>query len=256
MNEPLQVPTGDKSSRLWILVWAVLAGVGLVAGSLTVLFFYLRVPNGVEPASEIVQVGDGAVAAASAAQQAEATRGYSTTNVVSVLLGQEGPEDGIRHLAEERDGRTTIETVDGMPCRYLNRRKDQKGNGFLYFAIHPDFKMEDLKTARIEVEFRAVTGGYLRLQYDGMEGETHKPYKSAMPIDEKPVTLGTGTRFIRFQETNEWRTASFQVTDGVFMNSENGGADFRMEIFPPEIYVRRVSVTREGGKPLVPPPDR
>jgi hypothetical protein len=239
---------------MWILICAVVVGVGLVAGGVTALFFFLRVPNGEEPASEIVQVADGPVPAASAAQGAAATRDYRTTNVVRVLLGQEGPEDGIRHLAEERDGRTTIETVEGVPCRYLNRRPEQKGNGFLYFAIHPDFKLEELKTARIEIEYRAVTSGYLRLQYDGTEGETHKPYKSALPIDEKLVTLGTGTRFIRFQATNEWRTVSFQVTDGVFMNSENGGADFRMEIFPPEIYVRRVSVTREGGKPPVPQP--
>ena len=252
MNEPLPVPSADKSSRVWILVCAVVVGVGLVAAGVTALFFLLRVPQGDEAASEIVQVTDGPVPAASEVQAAATM----ATNVVSVLLGQEGPEDGIRHLAEERDGRTTIETVDGVPCRYLNRRKDQKGNGFLYFAIHPDFKLEELKTARIEVEFRAVTDGYLRLQYDGMEGDTHKRYKSAMPIDEKPVSVGTGTRFIRFQATNEWRTASFQVTDGVFMNSENGGADFRMEIFPPEIYVRRVSVAREGGKPPVPQPDR
>ena len=240
---------------MWIVVGAVVVGVALVAGGLTALFLYLRDPGG-EPASDIAQIGEGPVPAAGAAPGAAAMRDYSASNVVNVLLGQEEPDDGIRHLAEEPDGRTTIETVDGVPCRYLNRRAQGKGNGFLYFAIHPDFKREELKSARIEIEYRAVTGGYLRLQYDGMEGETHKRYKSAEPINETPVALGTGTRFVRFQGTNEWRTAGFQVTDGVFMNSENGGADFRMEMFPPEIYVRRVSVTREGSKPSVPQPVR
>jgi hypothetical protein len=29
------------------------------------------------------------------------------------------------------------------------------------------------------------------------------------------------------------------------MNSQRDGADFRLEVVPPEIYVRRVTVTRE-----------
>jgi len=35
------------------------------------------------------------------------------------------------------------------------------------------------------------------------------------------------------------------TTNAVFMNSQRDGADFRLEVVPPDIYVRRVTVTRE-----------
>ena len=40
-------------------------------------------------------------------------------------------------------------------------------------------------------------------------------------------------------------TAVAATTNAVFMNSQRDGADFRLEVVPPDIYVRRVTVTRE-----------
>jgi hypothetical protein len=182
------------------------------------------------------------------------TRDFSASNAVSILLGQETDEDGIKHLADEPDGRTTIETLDGVPCRYHNRKPDNKRFGYLYFAIHPDFKRDELKTAAIEIEYRVPSTSYIRLQYDGVEGDTHQRFKPVLPIGGE-VTPGTGTRYSPIRASNQWQTATFQVTDGVFMNSQNGGADFRLEILSPEIYVRRVSVSRLAVKPPAPQPN-
>ena len=44
------------------------------------------------------------------------------------------------------------------------------------------------------------------------------------------------------------QTVTFRVRDGLFENSENGNSDFRVEVSSPEIYVRRVSVTRESAE--------
>jgi hypothetical protein len=57
-------------------------------------------------------------------------KNFSASNSVSVLLGQESPDDGLIHLADERDGRTTIENLDGVPCRYLNRKVENKSVGY------------------------------------------------------------------------------------------------------------------------------
>lgn len=179
-------------------------------------------------------------------------RDYSTTNVVSVLLGQEDPDDGINHLAYEPDGRTVIETLDGVKCRYLNRKP--RSFGYLYFAIHPSFKREELKAVWIEVEYFVATPVVFRLQYDGMEGQTHKRYKSVVAEGGQVADMGGSVRFTRLRGSNAWQTAIFHIADGVFMNSQNGGADFRLEVTPPEIYLRRVSVTREDVKPAVPQP--
>jgi len=183
------------------------------------------------------------------------TRDYSTSNVVSILLGQESDEDGLRHVADEPDGRTTIETLDGVPCRYHNRKSANKTFGYVYFAIHPDFKRDELKAARIEIEYRVAVPTFIRLQYDGLEGETHKRYKAAPPSVARTATLGTGIRFAPVQGSNQWQTATFNVTDGVFMNSQNGGADFRLEVTPAEIYVRRVTVWRSTVQPAPPQPN-
>ena len=182
------------------------------------------------------------------------TRDYSASNVVSILLGQESDEDGLRHLADEADGRTTIETLDGVPCRYLNRKP--RSFGYLYFAIHPDFKRDELKAARIEIEYRVPTSALIRLQYDGTEGESHKRYKAAPPGLAETMSLGAGTRYTPIRASDQWQTVTFHVTDGVFMNSQNGGADFRLEVTPPEIYVRRVTVARQTVQPPMPETNR
>lgn len=172
---------------------------------------------------------------------------FSTSNVVSVLLGQESLDLGLAHLPEEPDGRTTIETVNGVPCRHLNRRPGGSSFGYVYFAIDPTFKTRELSAAQIEVEYLVDATGFLRLQYDAMEGETHRSYKSVVASGGDGVSPGNVVRFTHMAVTNAWQTATFRVTDAFFRNSQNGSADFRLEVTPPEIYVRRVTVTREDG---------
>jgi len=103
-----------------------------------------------------------------------------------------------------------------------------------------------------EVEYFVATPVVFRLQYDGMEGQTHKRYKSVVAEGGQVADMGGSVRFTRLRGSNTWQTATFHIVDGVFMNSENGGADFRLEVTPPEIYLRRVSVTREDVKLAVP----
>jgi hypothetical protein len=174
---------------------------------------------------------------------------FSTSNVVSTLLGKEGFDDGVVHLANERDGRTSVEDLDGVTCRYLNRRFEDRTHGYLYFALHPDFKCDELKAAWIEIEYFLPSPAFLRLQYDAMEGNVHRQYKGVMAREGEMATLGASARFTRVSGSNAWQIATFHIKDGAFMNSQNGGADFRLEVIPPEIYVRRVTVTREPIQP-------
>src|SRR2546422_7635110 len=63
------------------------------------------------------------------------TKQFSNTNQISVLLGEEKPEDGLRHLGDE--SHTTIQNLDGIPCAYMNRMNEGRMFGSLYFAINP-----------------------------------------------------------------------------------------------------------------------
>jgi hypothetical protein len=49
--------------------------------------------------------------------------------------------------------------------------------------------------------------------------------------------------------SGDWQTAEFHLTEPALLNSQHGGADFRLDVNPPEIYVRRVTLTREEAKP-------
>jgi hypothetical protein len=175
------------------------------------------------------------------------TKAFATSNQVSVLLGQEKPEeDGLRHLPDAGRARTSVQNVDGVPCRYLNRVTEGRYCGSLYFAINPSFKAEGLKHARVEIEYLAKPDVSVRLQFDGVEGDTHRMYLPVLPEGARVITIGTGADYGIIPTPGVWSVATFHLTNAVFLNSQRDGADFRMEVAPPEIYVRRVTMTRES----------
>ena len=118
--------------------------------------------------------------------------------------------------------------------------------GSLCFAIDPSFKRERLKNARVEIEYLAKKDTSFRLQFDGMEGDTHRMYQPVLPEGARVMRFGTGADYGTIPAPGIWRTAIFHLTNAIFMNSQRDGADFRLEVLPPEIYVRRVTVMREN----------
>jgi hypothetical protein len=115
----------------------------------------------------------------------------------------------------------------------------------LYFAISPGFKQAGLKDARVEVEYLTKTSTYFRLQYDAMDGESHRIYRPALPENTPVTKLGMGADYAISATTGTWSVATFHLRDALFANSQRDGADFRLEVIPSEIYVRRVTVVRE-----------
>jgi hypothetical protein len=158
---------------------------------------------------------------------------FSRTNVAAVVFnGNEADlELGLKHAAWERDGQTTPSTVDGVPCRRL--KLTEFDPGFVYFAIHPTFKNRSVKNVTIEVEFYDQGAGQLGLQYDA--SKTSRQPNAAYTYSKEIVSV-TDSRL--------WRTASFRVRKAAFQGAQNSGADFRLWVSPPDLYVRRVTVTR------------
>ena len=237
----LTEPVERASRRVFLIIVALV----VVAGVITL---WLCARDGTRSSSgRSVEIADSKETTENSTteRQDSAVIDYSSSNVVSVRLGMENPNDGVLHLAKERDGRTTIETLNGSPCRYLNRKTENKLNGFLYFAIEPSFKSRELKNARIDVECFVTAPRRIRLQYDGMDNGKPKVYKSTTAVAGEKVYFGNVVAFSGIQPSNDWQIISFRVTNGVFLNSQNGGSDFRLEVSPPEIYVRQVTVTRE-----------
>jgi hypothetical protein len=179
------------------------------------------------------------------------TLDHSATNQVTIALGQEKPEDGLRHQADEPDGRTQIANLDGVMCRYLNRTN--KPFGYLYFSVSPTFKRDGLKDARVDVEYFVKKRTTFRLQFDGMKDEARHKYITVLPERAQVVRFGGNAEFARLPTVGAWSVATVHITNAVFKNGENGDADFRLEMSPAEFYVRRVTVTREHVSTLAKP---
>ena len=169
----------------------------------------------------------------------------SEEDIATVLLGEEQLDDRLTHISRERDGRTTVRTMNGSLYRYLTRAGEQKPFGYMYFSIDPEFKHEGLTSARVELECLLPQTTICRLQYDASEGDMPKPYKSVLASGSPVSGAGGQVRFTILPKSDSWQTVTFHVTNAAFLNRQNGGADFRFEFGPPEVYVRRVSVIRE-----------
>ncbi len=176
---------------------------------------------------------------------------HSRSHSVTLVLAKESPEDGLRHLAAEPDGRTSLTNLDGVACRHLNRVG--RSSGFFYFTISPSFKRAGLSNALCTVEYFCPTRGNFRLQYDGTEFDTHRPYKSVIAEEGTPVRLGGNNDHARMPVANSWEITTFPITEAIFANSQNGGADFRLEFLPPDVFIRRVTLTRQAPEPAAKP---
>jgi hypothetical protein len=171
---------------------------------------------------------------------------FSTSNQVSITLGEEKPQDGLRHNAEERDGLTTIVDLEGATCRQLNLAAEGKFFGSFYFAIAPSFKNAGLTNALVEVEYLAKRSNSFRIQFDGLQGGTNRSYVTVVPIGAQVVRRYGDSGHALTPTLGTWSVATFHLTNATFRNAQNGGADFRFEVIPPEMYVRRVIVRREN----------
>ena len=168
---------------------------------------------------------------------------WSKSNSVNIVLGDESEYGGLKHNDKERDGVTTIVRVDTTPCRLLNHKPNGRAEAFLYFSIEPAFKATGATNVRVDVEYFDVllderpTSFGIHFDAAASGSTPSSRYRSA----GKTVTL-TGA--------NRWMTASFFLRNATFRNGQNGQSDFRIYARPPDLYVRRVNVTRMGAPPV------
>lgn len=158
---------------------------------------------------------------------------FSQANSVSVLLGEPDLEHrtGVNHAYWQRDGRTTTTTLEGKPCRHL--KVDKKDMAYLYFSLDPSFKKNGLKDVLIELEYFDAQPGTLGLDFDATK--TQRVPNAAYVSSGSPVRMAGSKR---------WQMAAFRVHNASFSNAQNGKSDFRFRVSPPELYLRRVVVTR------------
>ncbi len=154
---------------------------------------------------------------------------YNNAARAEIVLGPRNRENGLR-LIEAKDGLTKAVTVQHSPAV----KPASPNSYYIYFAADDSFKWSDSMRARLDVEYFDAGQGRLGVEYDG--NDSRAPFNGAYTPGRKWVPL-TGAK--------EWKKASFDLVDACFMNSENGQADFRLDVGDSGISVRRVTLVRE-----------
>lgn len=159
---------------------------------------------------------------------------YSDFKSVSTTLEATNDERGLIQF-ESADGITTNAVAGGEPCRVVV--PTIHGGRYVYCRIDDSFKWADTMMVDVEVEYFDEGTGSFRLEFDG--SDTNAPFNGAYTASTTTVTLGN---------TGQWKTGKFRLLGCHFLNSQNGGADFRVALSPSTLtlYLRRIKVTRLG----------
>jgi len=155
---------------------------------------------------------------------------YTGAKSVEVILGEHDRASGLRH-AEHEDGRTATAVAGGRACRVTQRKG--KPVSYLYFQIDDSFKWARAMDVVVEVEFFDGDTGSFTVQYDA-----HDP---AAPFDG---AYKAASEVVHMKGTDTWITSKFLLQQARFANSQNADADFRIAADAPELFVRRVTLTR------------
>ena len=234
-------PSAPGPSGPSLLVWALIGSLATAVLVGTAMFFFL--PRTPRPRTSS-QAADATVAPLELGHAGPGGKAQSlpASNSVWMVLGEDETWHGLSHITTEPDGLTAQTTIDGRPCRSMDFPPEYKaGNrraGYAYFSIGPDFKQAGAQSVRVEIELLSVVPARLALQYDAL----------ATPETPRSKYLQAGSS-VRLPASRTWQTVVFHLRHAAFENSQNGHADFRLDVLPPELFMRRVTVSREpvGG---------
>ena len=163
------------------------------------------------------------------------TRGpYTDAHCLSISLEETNLEDGLKQI-EWADGVTAPAIKSGSAARGI--QTTLHGGRYIYFRIDDSFNWSEKMDVSIVVEYFDASPGTVGLEFDGSDRTA--PFQGAYSSSSRVVGL-TGSR--------TWKTAAFPLVAAVFMNSQNGGADFRVNVNAEQFFVRKVQVVRPGLK--------
>jgi hypothetical protein len=161
---------------------------------------------------------------------------YTDASSVTIVFGEEIESLGLREVLAN-DGGTVAAVVEGQKCHMLDL--GERSVKYIYFAIDPSFKWKgDPETNRIalrvEVEYFDKMPGSFDLQYDAQDsrGAEFGVYTAAQKTE-------------RHTGVQKWRAARFNLRNARLINSQNGGADFRLRVYTKQLFVRQVTVFRQ-----------
>lgn len=157
---------------------------------------------------------------------------YSDFKTVSVTLQASNESHGLTQF-EFADGATAPAEIGGRACRVV--APTVHAGRYVYFQVHESFKWADQMLVDVEVEYYDQGSGTFRIEYDGPD--PNAPFNGAYTASRTSVTLAN---------SKQWKTAKFRLLEAKFLNSQNGGSDFRLNVQGDPLHLARVTMSRLG----------
>lgn len=158
---------------------------------------------------------------------------YTESNAVGTSLGKNNSSDGLEQVLQP-DSVFKPATVEGQECVSVQPAEGET-KGYLYFRIDSSFNRPDLTNAVVEVQYNAVSSTRFHVQYNASGNKTSPgdAYRDSSYATRSPAG---------------WKKAYFYLSNARFENLQNGNADFRVEIYAPSFYVRKVILRRGANE--------
>jgi hypothetical protein len=151
---------------------------------------------------------------------AASTAGFASTQSASVDLGTVD----VTHMltpVDYDDGATIAVTTSGLDCR----QPAESGGRYFYFDIDDSY-IYNGSTATV----------YLEVCYYDQTGNITPQYDSSGGIYTSAASVSLGG-------TNKWRTATWTLTNCLFANRQNGGADFRLDVGSNSVSIDSIRIS-------------
>ena len=155
---------------------------------------------------------------------------FTSAKSVSLQLGTTNLESGLRQI-ECEDGVTTPTREAGRDARRVKPFKNSAR--YLYLAVDDSFKASETMNANLEVDYFDAQPGNLRVEFDG--SDANAAFQGAYSRSDTVIKLIGDHR---------WKTARFELRGARWLNSQNGGADFRLIGENAELEISRVKLQR------------
>lgn len=129
------------------------------------------------------------------------------------------------------DGKSDRIEMDGEICRRF--LSESGAVSYLYFRVHDSFRWVGVQSLKLRVVAEAGGDAGFDVQFDG--SDTSAPnlgaYSLALPIRKQPISSTVSTY-------------EYDLRDARFLNSQNGGADFRLRKLRGDICIRSVELIK------------
>ena len=151
---------------------------------------------------------------------------YARSNSVSITLGSILVSQGLM-LVNAPDSVNYATSAEGQRCHGVN--PGPTGSGYLYLAVDRAFKAAHPGPCTVEVEYYNLGPFRFRIEYDGHDNGAASEYKA------------TGT-VVGGASGRVWATNVFDLPTPRFKNAQNDEADFRLNTFNYQLFIRKVTL--------------